>query len=75
MCARARAVAKPLRPDGVALVEALDAAPQPKVACDLPSGLDCDTGAPLPDSPDKAAPQKSQKPQPARTRLQAPEPR
>ena len=38
---------KPLRPDGVALVEALDAAPQPIVACDLPSGLDCDSGAPL----------------------------
>ena len=36
-----------LRPDGVALVEALDAAPQPKVACDLPSGLDCDSGVPL----------------------------
>ena len=36
-----------LRPDGVALVEALDAATTPKVACDLPSGLDCDTGAPL----------------------------
>ena len=38
---------KPLRPDGVALVEALDAAPTPKIACDLPSGLDCDTGVPL----------------------------
>lgn len=38
---------KALRADGVALVEALDAAPAPKVACDLPSGLDCDTGVPL----------------------------
>ena len=36
-----------LRPEGVALIEALNAAPQPKVACDLPSGLDCDTGVPL----------------------------
>jgi len=38
---------KTLRPDGVALVQALDAAPQPKIACDLPSGLDCDAGTPL----------------------------
>lgn len=38
---------KPLRPDGVALVEALDAAQPPKIACDLPSGLDCDSGEPL----------------------------
>lgn len=38
---------RPLRPDGVALVEALDASPLPKVACDLPSGLDCDSGQPL----------------------------
>lgn len=38
---------RPLRPDGVALVEALDAASAPKVACDLPSGLDCDSGKPL----------------------------
>ena len=36
-----------LRPEGVALVEALNSAPQPKIACDLPSGLDCDTGVPL----------------------------
>ena len=36
-----------LRPDGVALVEALDASSLPKVACDLPSGLDCDSGKPL----------------------------
>ena len=36
-----------LRAQGRALVEALDAAPLPKVAVDIPSGLDCDTGAPL----------------------------
>ena len=36
-----------MRPEGVALVEALNASPLPKVACDLPSGLDCDSGLPL----------------------------
>ena len=46
-CLYGTGLAAQLRPDGVALVKALDAAPQPKVACDLPSGLDCDTGIPL----------------------------
>ena len=36
-----------LRPEGAALIEALNAAPQPIVAVDLPSGLDTDTGVPL----------------------------
>lgn len=36
-----------LRPDGIALIEALNACPIPKVSCDLPSGLDCDSGEPL----------------------------
>jgi len=40
-------VASPLRPDGIAVVEAMNAAPQPVIAVDLPSGLDCDTGLPL----------------------------
>lgn len=46
-CLYGTGLAAQLRPDAVALVEALDAAPQPKIACDLPSGLDCDTGLPL----------------------------
>ena len=46
-CLYGTGLAQPLRPDGVALVNALDAAVQPKIACDLPSGLDCDTGVPL----------------------------
>lgn len=36
-----------LREPGLSLVQALDAAPQPKVAVDIPSGLDCDSGQPL----------------------------
>lgn len=36
-----------LRPEGAALIDALNTAPQPIVACDLPSGLDCDSGVPL----------------------------
>ena len=46
-CLYGTGLAQALRPDGVKLVEALDNAPQPKIACDLPSGLDCDTGLPL----------------------------
>lgn len=40
-------LASPLRPKGLALVEALRATPLPIVAVDLPSGLCCDTGQPL----------------------------
>lgn len=40
-------VAAQLRPEGVALIDALNASPQPKLSCDLPSGLDCDSGQPL----------------------------
>lgn len=40
-------LASPLRPPGLALVEALAASPLPTVAVDLPSGLCCDTGLPL----------------------------
>eukprot|EP00930_Biecheleria_cincta_P100765 TRINITY_DN92390_c0_g1_i1.p1 TRINITY_DN92390_c0_g1~~TRINITY_DN92390_c0_g1_i1.p1 ORF type:complete len:262 (+),score=26.02 TRINITY_DN92390_c0_g1_i1:58-786(+) len=36
-----------VRDDYKAWIEALNAAPQPKVAVDIPSGLDCDTGLPL----------------------------
>lgn len=36
-----------LREGARGLVEALDAAPVPKVAVDIPSGLDCDAGGPL----------------------------
>mmetsp|Transcript_23982 Transcript_23982/g.39183 ORF Transcript_23982/g.39183 Transcript_23982/m.39183 type:complete len:255 (+) Transcript_23982:82-846(+) len=36
-----------VRADYKAWIEALNAAPQPKVAVDIPSGLDCDTGKPL----------------------------
>lgn len=36
-----------LRADYKAWIEALNAAPQPKVAVDIPSGLDCDTGLSL----------------------------
>ena len=46
-CLYGTGLAQPLRPDGVALVNALDAAVRPKIACDLPSGLDCDSGKPL----------------------------
>lgn len=37
----------PLREPGLGLVRALDADRRPKIACDVPSGLDCDTGLPL----------------------------
>jgi NAD(P)H-hydrate epimerase len=37
----------PLRDPGLGLVRALDADPRPKLAVDVPSGLDCDTGLPL----------------------------
>ena len=37
----------PLREPGLGLVRALDQDPRPKIACDVPSGLDCDTGLPL----------------------------
>lgn len=40
-------LASPLREPGLGLVRALDADPRPKLAVDLPSGLDCDTGRPL----------------------------
>ncbi|RMG07703.1 MAG: NAD(P)H-hydrate epimerase [Planctomycetota bacterium] len=40
-------LAQELRPAARALVEVLDEAPQPKVAVDIPSGLDCDRGVPL----------------------------
>jgi NAD(P)H-hydrate epimerase len=40
-------LAAPLREPGLGLVRALDQDPRPKVACDVPSGLDCDTGLPL----------------------------
>jgi len=46
-CLYGTGLSQPLRPDGVALVEVLNATPLPKIACDLPSGLDCDTGVPL----------------------------
>eukprot|EP00413_Alexandrium_margalefii_P035991 CAMPEP_0204581348 /NCGR_PEP_ID=MMETSP0661-20131031/44592_1 /ASSEMBLY_ACC=CAM_ASM_000606 /TAXON_ID=109239 /ORGANISM="Alexandrium margalefi, Strain AMGDE01CS-322" /LENGTH=242 /DNA_ID=CAMNT_0051590527 /DNA_START=65 /DNA_END=793 /DNA_ORIENTATION=- len=36
-----------LREDYKAWIEVLNAAPQPKIAVDIPSGLDCDTGRPL----------------------------
>ncbi|MBX3465954.1 MAG: NAD(P)H-hydrate epimerase [Planctomycetes bacterium] len=36
-----------LRDPGLGLVQALDRDPRPKVAVDLPSGLDCDQGVPL----------------------------
>lgn len=36
-----------VRDDYRAWIEALNAAPQPKIAVDIPSGLDCDTGLPL----------------------------
>lgn len=36
-----------VRADYRAWIEALNAAPQPKVAVDIPSGLDCNTGLPL----------------------------
>jgi NAD(P)H-hydrate epimerase len=36
-----------LSPEVAAFIAALDAAPQPIIAADLPSGLDCDTGRPL----------------------------
>lgn len=36
-----------LRDDARSLIEVLDRAPQPKVAVDIPSGLDCDAGLPL----------------------------
>jgi NAD(P)H-hydrate epimerase len=37
----------PLREPGLGLVRAIDQDPRPKLAVDLPSGLDCDTGRPL----------------------------
>ena len=37
----------PLREPGLGLVRALDADRRPKIGCDVPSGLDCDTGLPL----------------------------
>ena len=40
-------LATPLRAEGIARVEAIDAAGLPIVAVDLPSGLCCDTGQPL----------------------------
>lgn len=40
-------LAGPLREPGLGLVQALEAAPAPKVAVDLPSGLDCDLGVAL----------------------------
>lgn len=40
-------LAGPLREPGLGLVRTLDRDPRPKLACDLPSGLDCDTGRPL----------------------------
>ena len=46
-CLYGTGLAATMRPEGVALVEALNACPIPKIACDLPSGLDCDTGLPL----------------------------
>lgn len=46
-CLYGTGLATMMRPDGIALVEALNACPLPKIACDLPSGLDCDTGRPL----------------------------
>jgi len=46
-CLYGTGLASTLRPEGVALIEVLNACPLPKIACDLPSGLDCDTGAPL----------------------------
>ncbi len=36
-----------LREPGLGLVRALDADPRPKLAVDIPSGLDCDLGVPL----------------------------
>lgn len=36
-----------LREPGLGLVRALDADPRPKLAVDIPSGLDCDRGVPL----------------------------
>ena len=46
-CLYGTGLAATMRPDGIALVEALNNCPLPKIACDLPSGLDCDTGLPL----------------------------
>ena len=40
-------LSEPLRDPGLSLVRALDADPRPKVAVDVPSGLDCDRGLPL----------------------------
>lgn len=40
-------LASPLRPEGLAQVQALDAAGLPILAVDLPSGLCCDSGQPL----------------------------
>jgi NAD(P)H-hydrate epimerase len=37
----------PLREPGLGLVRALDADRRPKIGCDVPSGLDCDTGLTL----------------------------
>lgn len=46
-CLYGTGLATTMRPEAIALVEALNACQIPKVACDLPSGLDCDTGVPL----------------------------
>jgi NAD(P)H-hydrate epimerase len=38
---------EPLRPETARLVDAMNANPAPKLAVDVPTGLDCDTGLPL----------------------------
>lgn len=38
---------EPLRPETARLVNAMNANPAPKLAVDVPTGLDCDTGLPL----------------------------
>lgn len=40
-------ISSALREPALGWVQALDADPRPKLAIDLPSGLDCDTGEPL----------------------------